>query len=211
MFDETQIQEQESIQEQPEEQVQEQAVETQQAKNFKMLREKSDRIERERDELARRLHEVESKKQASEDINLNPDDLVEWKHVDKKFKKLESELKDYQFRAKYPNFEQIVSPENVKNLESNHPELVSIIRNSSDVYSQGAATYELIKKLGISSEDVYKDDKERIDKNVSKPKPTSYISPQGGNSPLSRANAFENGLTDDLKKALWKEIQQNRQ
>jgi hypothetical protein len=53
-------------------------------------------------------------------------------------------------------------------------------------------------------------DKLRAQKNAAKPKPLASVNPQQGDSPLSKANAFANGLTDDLKKQLRKEMEDAR-
>ncbi len=50
----------------------------------------------------------------------------------------------------------------------------------------------------------------RIQKNASKPKPLASVNPQQGDSPLSRANAFANGLTEELKDQLRKEMSESR-
>ena len=58
--------------------------------------------------------------------------------------------------------------------------------------------------------DNYKTDRELAQKNASKPKPLASVSPQQGDSPLSRANAFANGLTNELKAQLRKEMEEAR-
>ena len=65
----------------------------------------------------------------------------------------------------------------------------------------------MVKKLGIS-EQVMVDNqgKATAQRNAAKPRPTASISPQQGETPLSRANAFANGLTEEMKKQLYKEM-----
>ena len=46
--------------------------------------------------------------------------------------------------------------------------------------------------------------------NHAKPRPISSIGAQEGDGPLSKANAFANGLTDELKQQLLKEMQEAR-
>ncbi|HZW61479.1 MAG TPA: hypothetical protein VFF04_04610 [Candidatus Babeliales bacterium] len=247
MFDDTQIENQveETIQEQPE-QVEEiksdQLVaeeksdfakastdrqESAQAKNFRQLREKAERAERERDEAIRILREIEvrSAQEVPEEdysINLDPDALAEGKHlnkVDKKIKKLEEQLRQYQYqsatyaveaklKSDYPDFDKIVSPENVESLKNAYPEIAdTIMASSSDLYKKGVSAYTMIKNLGIYKEDNYVQDRERAQRNAAKPKPLTSINAQQGDSPLSRANAFANGLTDELKTQLRKEME----
>ena len=47
---------------------------------------------------------------------------------------------------------------------------------------------------------------EAINANINKPRPASSIGAQTGTQPLQRANAFANGLTDELKEQLLREM-----
>ena len=64
----------------------------------------------------------------------------------------------------------------------------------------------IMKKFGIYREDPHSEDRIRALRNTQKPKPITSVSPQQGDSPLSKANAFANGLTEDLKAQLRKEM-----
>lgn len=203
-------------------------AETPAAKSFRELREQKQRVERERDELARRFQEMETKRQQpiikdEEDVNVGNDDIVEGKHLskyDRKIKKLQEELSQYQqqsnvtatevrLRNQYPDFDKVVSKDNIEILRSSYPEVAETINNSStDLYSKAVSAYTLIKKLGITVEDIYVEDKQKAIKNAAKPRPLASVNPQQGESPLARANAFANGLTEDLKKQLHQEMLQ---
>jgi hypothetical protein len=194
-----------------------------QQRDFKELREAKKRIERERDELARKLQETLQPKQTQEedlDIRINPEDLVEGKHLskyDKKIRKLEEQLKHYQqqnvsisaetrLKSMYPDFDKVVSAENISQLNETYPELAYTLRSSTDLYNTGVSAYTLIKKLGIHQDDNYVQERERVQKNMAKPRSVASIAPQQSESPLTQVNAFSNGLTDDLKKQLHKEM-----
>ena len=199
------------------------------AKNMRALREKSERIERERDEALKKLQELQYGKHHSHDhdddeIKIGPDELAEGKHVtqvDRKIKKLEQQLQSYQqstnattaearLKAQYPDFDRVVSKDNIDLLKETEPEIAYTINASSDIYSKAVSAYKMIKKLGIYQEDPYIKDRERAEHNAAKPRPLASVSPQQGDSPLSKANAFANGLTDDLKKQLYKEMVEAR-
>lgn len=186
--------------------------------NFERLRESKERAERERDELLKKLQEKHEKKQDYK-IDINEDDLVEGRHI----KKLQAELEAVQarlenqqkqaynmtaetkLRSKYPDFDSVVSPENVKMLRDAYPEIAATLASSPDLYAQGLSAYTMIKKLGIIQPS-YDRDKEIAIKNSMKPKPLTSVEPQNAESPLSHANAFANGLTEDLKKQLLREM-----
>lgn len=197
-----------------------------QAKNFRQLKEQKQIVERERDEYARRIQELEAQQAPEEDLeyNLGNDDLAEGKHlrkVDSKVKRLEEQLRQYQqqsnvsmvearLKAQYPDIDSIVSQENLEQLQDNYPEIAQSISSTTDLYAKAVSAYTLIKKLGIAQEDRYVAEKSIVKLNAAKPKPLASVSPQQGDSPLSKANAFANGLSDDLKKQLQKEMNDAR-
>lgn len=203
----------------------EQKVERIQARNFKQLREQKENAERERDHLLSLLNTQKQQVapinvEEDYDVNLNPDDLAEGKHlskVQKKIKSLETQLRQYQqqtaesaielrIRTQCPDFEKVCTPENVAVLRETDPELAATINSSSDLYNKAIAAYKAIKRYGISTEDNYVADKVRAQQNAAKPRPLASVNAQMGDSPLTKANAFANGLTEDLKKSLWREM-----
>jgi hypothetical protein len=234
--------EQDSVQAQPEnedqvlEEVKPVKTKVSSAESFKQLKEAKEReaneryrAERERDDLARKYRELEAKMQKPEtketpdedySININPDDLVEGKHlskVDKKIQALEKQLKQYEqqttintiqsrLKIQFPDFDSVVSPSNIESLKNNYPELAQTLNSSTDLYATAVSAYTMMKKLGIAQSPEQKADIERVQRNAAKPRPLASVSPQQGDSPLSKANAFANGLTDELKEQLRKEM-----
>lgn len=180
------------------------APETGQQLNFRRLKEEKERLQRERDELARMIQQQKSTQ--SED----PDDLADKKYVKEQFRYLHEQLIETRIKSQYPDFEAVVNNDNIEVLKSTYPELADSLSSSPDLYKKAVSAYTLIKKLGIGSEDSYKQDKDLAQKNAAKPKPLVSVAPQQGESPLSRANAFAHGLTPELKAQLWKETQEAR-
>lgn len=207
--------------------------------SWKELRNKAEQAQRERDEAVRLLQQIQqnqerqnakpAQEEVEEDLSFSveEDALVEGKHlskVNKQIKKLENQLKQYEQQASlnstevklkttYPDFDTIVTKENLENLRNTYPEIASTINSSQDIYAKAVSAYTMIKKLGIATPvDTFQDDKAQAQKNALKPKPLASVSPSGSNdSPLNRANAFASGkLTDDLQKALLKEMQEAR-
>ena len=180
------------------------APETGQQLNFRRLKEEKERLQRERDELARIIQQ--QKNQPIED----PDDLADKKYVKEQFKFLHEQLVETKIKSQYPDFDSVVNNDNIEVLKNTYPELADSLSSSPDLYKKAVSAYTLIKKLGIGSEDTYRQEKEMAQKNAAKPKPLASVAPQQGESPLSRANAFAHGLTPELKAQLWKEIQESR-
>ena len=203
-------------------------------RNFKAMRELRAKAERERDEAMRRAAELEARltgfqpqQEAApefDDINIGNDDLVEGKHVKQltsELRKLRAEVKQQQqqsmsslvearLKMEYPDIEKVVTKENIEILGIQEPDIAATINDSQDLYKKAVAAYKLIKKFGIQHEDNYSDDRARAQTNAAKPRPLTSVSPQQGDSPLSHANAFANGLTDELKASLLKEMMNAR-
>lgn len=206
--------------------------------HFKAVKQLKEKAERERDEALRRAAELETRLtgyqapqvQPEEDysINLGNDELVEGKHiskmdkkVDSKIKALEEKLKRYEtqssqsfveakLKMEYPDIEKVVTKENIEILSMQEPDIAATIQDSQDLYKKAVTAYKLIKKFGIQTDDNYHQDRVRAQENSSKPRPLTSIAPQQGNSPLSHANAFANGLTDELRAQLLKEMMEAR-
>lgn len=189
--------------------------------NFSRLREAKEKAERERAELEKRLSAYEQKE---EEVKNSPDygddDFVEGKHLKSELKSIRKELNSYKkqqveqtdevrLKAKYSDFETIVNPDNIAKLKELDPETAETIAMSqASLFIRGAAAYKRLKELGVGREKEYEKDIKHTQTNASKPRASNSISPQQGDSPLSMANAFANGLTTDIKQQLWKEMQE---
>lgn len=225
---------QEVIQEPVEQENVEAPQEDLQAKNIREMRLTKEKAERERDEAYQLLQQMkqqnETKKtsepEPEEDLgfDIGEDDLVEGKHlgkVAKEIRELKKELRNYQqastsattetkLKNKYTDFDSVVSKENVEVLVRDYPELGDTLRSNKDLYSQAVSAYTMIKNMGIYKEDKYVEDRVKVENNAGKPRPLTSVAPQQGDSPLTRANAFANGLTDELKSQLIKEMNEAR-
>jgi hypothetical protein len=196
--------------------------------SFSKLRESKDKAIRERDEAYRLLKQYEDNKapqqvvsdDSDDDIGLESEDYAHGKHlskVDKKVKKLEQQLKQYQQQSsamtvearilsQFPDYSSVVSDDNIAQLREEFPEMAQTLHSSTDFYSKAVSTYKLIKKLGISPDSTYDNEKAVVQRNASKPRSVASIAPQQSDSPLTKANAFQNGLTEELKSSLHKEM-----
>jgi len=219
----------ETLEKQPEpEQVVVEKKPTAPQESWKKLREKALAAEKRAAELEAALMQAQASRQQQpqeeeeEEISVDADALVEGKHlsqVNKHIKKLEQQLQQYQqqtalsatemrLKTQYPDFDNIVSRENLESLRLAYPEIAQTINSSSDLYSKAVSAYTMIKKLGINEDnESFEAEKEVIHKNANKPKPSALLKPQQGDSPLTKANAFATGpLTDELKAAMLKEM-----
>jgi vacuolar-type H+-ATPase subunit I/STV1 len=217
-----------SVAPQPEqEQKEKKAEDTDSDRNFRELRRKTQRLEQEKEQYRARLEQYEAQKQHAkpvqeeEEIGIGDEDIVEGKTLKqfiKKQKALEAELKTFKakssediiesrIRARFPDYYSVVNSSSLETLAEEDPELAYTIQSSQDFYNKAVLAYKEIKRRGIMSAETYDSDKKRAQENAAKPRPTVSAAPQRGDSPMSKANAFAQGLTTELKASLWKEMQ----
>jgi len=190
--------------------------------NWRALREAREKAEQERDEVVARLRQQDSNqnngqgnnRQVQEErLTIGDDDLVEGKHfkqgqqqINNRIVQLEQQLIEAQIKATYPDFDKVVNKDTLGMLRDTDPDLAESLSYNPNLRSQAVAAYKAIKRYGLSGPD-FSREKAKINTNSSKPRTVTSLSPQQGESPLSRANAFANGLTDELKTQLWQEMQ----
>lgn len=185
--------------------------------NIRQLREAKDQAQKERDELMRRLQEIEQAKQQNveEEAPLSPDDLVEWRYVQKELKAVREQLNTYQqqstatatetaLRTKYSDFDSIVTKDNIELLRTMEPELADSINANPNLYNKAVAAYKAIKRLNEYRTD---QDKERALKNMHKPRASNAASPQSGDTPLSKAHGYGQRMTEERRKEVYEEMQ----
>lgn len=192
--------------------------ETSEQINFDALRQAKEAAERERDTYRRQLEaqrqqQQQPQSQPQKQTVLGDDDLVEGRHIkaaDERYKKIENQLRqeltETRLKVQYPDFDAVVNSNSVAQLKAAYPELAATLSQSTDFYNTGASAYTLIKKLGIYDGKNHSSNQKIVQDNSTKPRPLSSVSPQQGESPLSHANAFANGLTPELKKKMWQEM-----
>jgi hypothetical protein len=205
-----------------------QSKESVQAKNFRELREKADRAARERDDLAQQIKELKSQLTQKDDFSLNPDDLVEGKHlaqVMKEQKELKEQLRQYsqqrhlaeaeiRLKSKYTDFDQVVNEKNILALKEINPQRAETIKSiaAHNPEEALALAYSAIKENNLYEEPKRHDqDMIKAQQNYSKPRPLNTVSAQHTDSPISRMNAFAQGeLTPEMQKQHFKEMQEAR-
>ncbi len=176
--------------------------------DFRNLRTAKERLEFENRELQARISKIEEERKKEK---YDPDELVERSYVDKQLKETKAEMQrmsnEYRLKANYPDFDKVVNETTIAKLKEKNATIAAAIGQVPDTYSQAAAAYEAIKTMGIYNEDVYSDDRQRAQDNANKPRPLQSIAPQKGDSAVPTATAFGEGLTDERKREVWKEMQ----
>jgi hypothetical protein len=204
--------------------------------NMRILREKAEKAERERDEMMRQIlafqqqqqpkvqEPIETEEDYLASLGIEADSLAEGKHLKplmKELRSLKNELNQYKrqtvqdtievrLKSRFPDFDSVVNQSNLEMLRNANPVLAEAILATPDQFKQATLAYEMVKQYGIYKDTSYDQDKIVAQKNAAKPRPLASVSPQQGESPMSKANAFANGLTADLKAQLLKEMNQHK-
>lgn len=197
-----------------------QEVENRNAQNIRVLREDKEKAQRENYELLRRLQAYESQKQEAakkaQEPPLAPDDLVEWRVVQREMKILRDQVEksimeqdnsatEVKLKAQFTDFDAVVSRENIEMLRTMEPELAESIHSNPNVYTKAVAAYKAIKKLGLGDKQAL--EKEKIAQNSVRPRSAQAAAPQQSDSPLTKANIYGTKLDKDSKAAIWAEMQ----
>jgi hypothetical protein len=203
------------------------------AKNFRVLREKTERLEWENREYQRkelqRLQEEELRRskpvQQEDDSNIADDDYTAKKDVEKIFNKknkvyeerinkLEQMLVEKQLKEDYPDFDNVVTDENMKKLAAKFPHHVRNLSYSPNYYDRAAAAYELItdKKINAEVEQEHQTQviKQKIQNNLNRTKSAATVASSATSSALARAANYTDELTPERKQQLWKEMQDTK-
>ena len=168
--------------------------------NIRRIRkEEKARHEREMKDLQQRLKRYEEAKQEAP--------LTDQQKLQKTVEDLERKLIEQEIKAKYPDVDEVVSDENIQILIDEHPEVANALRQTTNIKDKTVAAYKYIKRLGLADKQSPSPDATRAQVNSMKPRPLASIS--SGNSPLSHANMFANGLTDELKATLLREMMES--
>lgn len=204
-----------------------------QDKNWRALREKHERLQKEFDETSKRSREYEellfkiaqqqqqtsSPEPEEEQLNIQPDDWLTYEQFEKlnekRTKRLVQQALDEDRRKRadeelpqrlstqYPDFNSVVTEDNVKQLKALEPEVASALNRIDDKYAQAVAAYKYIKKL-VPDAAEQTEFKQRVEKNSKRPGSLSSVS----SSSLSQAQGFEKGLTPEVKAQLFREMQE---
>lgn len=203
--------------------------------NLRFLRERAEKAERERDELMRyamSMQQQPKQQQAEpapeEELGFEVDDdaLIEGRHVKQlaqeiihlkkmmkqnqlQSKKTEVETMEMRLQTQYPDFNQVVTKENLVKLRQMNPDLADSILRNPDQYRQAKLAYDMVKQFGIVKNNARVTEQAVAKKNINKPRPSTSIAPTQSESPISKVNAFANmELTKDVKRAHYEEMLQ---
>jgi len=208
-----------------------QPQETEKEMNFRKLRESNEQLQREREQdrqmmiqlqeqlLKQNPQAQEAPKEVDEFANLDKSD---WSTIDQTEKlaeriadsRFEKKMAEYEamrrkeeapqrIKSKFQDFDSVVTEDNVKQLRALEPDVADALSLIGDEEAKAVAAYKYIKAFVPQAAEATAS-KQRIQENANQPK---SLSAAAGVSPLSQAGSFENGLTPDIKKQLYAEME----
>lgn len=231
MDDEQNIQvEQEEVQEQLEAQSQQEANSQAESRrrndveyNWAEARRKMSELERKNYEMEAQLKRLTPQAPPEEDefATLSEEDIITVKQAKKLAEKTANQVAQKVLREreaataeerimlKFPDYKDVITNENVEYLKQNEPEITDYLLSlAHDPYKQASEAYKWMKKVVKPLDPQLENDKKRAQANAAKPLSVQAISKSA--SPIGQAHMFENGLTPQLKKQLWDEMQAAR-
>jgi hypothetical protein len=113
---------------------------------------------------------------------------------------------ELRLKSQFPDFEAVVTVDNLKKLAATKPALHRVILANQDAYDAGYTAYEVIKNSGLIDTSYAEQDR-KIEENKYKPRAAANAAPQVGDSPLSRVGDYDRRvLTEDRKMQLLKQV-----
>jgi hypothetical protein len=192
-----------------------------QDRNWKETRRKMQELERrakEQEELISQLKAPQKASQEDELDKLGDEDIVTKGQARKLATKMAEEIAQRVIRErenatveerlnlKFQDFNQVVTRENIELLKETEPELAMSLSHNSDQYSQGIAAYKLLKRLGIGTEEMPKEQVREKQKAIANSQKPISVNAVTKTSAIGNAHMFENGLTKELKEQLNREM-----
>lgn len=207
-----------NVPEAPQDQVQERKKSVEY--NWAEARRKMEILDAQNREMRQKLDQIQQAQQPSEDDEIErmgAEELMTKAQAQKLAEKTARTVADQMIRQrdaetsrerlmmKFPDIGDVVTPENLEQLREQEPELYRSLEYIPDPYEAGAAAYKLLKKVNNVAKNNL--EKKQAEKNSQKPQSVNAVT---NRSAIGNAHLFENGLTPELKKQLWSEMQEAR-
>ena len=217
---------QEQVQVQPEEKPVEQPKESQKEQNLRILRERAERAERRAAEMEQLMQQQKQQQyqqpqqvqqvEHQEEFRMEDDAYLDGKKFNNYLERKKQEdrkqreenqrlqqqilssLAEQRIRTELPDFDQVVSAENLKNLAAVKGESYQSMMSNPDLYAKAKTAYDMIKGYGLNED--YSDMNKKIADNKSKPRAAASVAPQQADTPLSRVGDYDRRILTDAQR-----------
>jgi hypothetical protein len=168
-------------------------------KNWEEVRRKMREQQQLIEESQKKIQELTAPKSPKEEENwgIDDDDLAEGKHIKelkKELKALQKDLKSREVEAvqervqtKFPDYESVVSQENIETLKKIKPGLAKALSRFDNPYELAVEAYDLIKTYVVKEPSGPSLEAKKVEENSSKPRSAQAISKT---SALADVNQF---------------------
>lgn len=186
--------------------------------NWKQASRKLRDLEKQNEELAKALNRIQKPEAEDDELDKMGDDDIMTKAQAKKMaermarqvserviKEREAMTAEDRVKAKFPDFDSVVTRENIELLKQSEPEVAQSLAMNPDPYAQAVAVYRTLKTSGLGRSDLANEKQKAISNSK---KPVSVNAVSKGASAIANAHIFESGLTPELKASLYKEMQE---
>jgi len=207
------------------------------AKHFNRINKEKEQLKLERDALLNKIKQQEQYQQSGQsqsiDTHVSPDDFnidennfaegKDLKRIVNEMRDLKKELHQYKqktalevtearLNAEHADFNKVFTDDNIELFKAEHPDIAeSLLNSNADPYKVAKSMYKAMKQFGIYAEEPTKTvtkDRERVQANLSKPRPVASVTARQGNSPLSKAGEYaDDELTEERKATLRAEVE----
>lgn len=184
-------------------------------RNFSAMRESKRELEAQLAEQAKQLKAFDDAKKKQQEIS-GDDDLYldedekkqkaytqQQQNMQQMYAQTQAMQAEIRLKQKYQDFDDVVSADNVDVLKALYPKAAYEIINEQDIYAKAEKAYEAMKKYNIfTSDDSLSNNasaqKEKVAKNIAKPRPLS--SAKAGSPALGAANAFADDSREEKRR-----------
>ena len=128
--------------------------------------------------------------------------------VEETMKKQHASTAEERIRMKYPDFDDVLTDENIQFLRENKPSLVRSVLANSDPYAQAEAAYELAKSFCPQNNSESRENMKKLEENKAKPLSSNAV--KKPSSALDNAHAYtqDKQLTKEGRDYYYQQMQQ---
>ena len=188
-------------------------------KNWAEVRRKMREQQQLIEESQRKIAELTSPKASSEEENwgVDDEDLVEGKHykeLKKELKALQSDLKNREnetvqerVQARFSDFKDVVTPENIELLKEKKPVLAKALSRTDNQYELAVEAYDLIKTYVMKEAPRESPEARRAAENSTKPRSVQTVSKTSALADLNQFADMDVKSKKDFLRSKYEEMQ----
>lgn len=129
--------------------------------------------------------------------------------IEETFKKQHADTAEDRIKLKYPDFDDVMSEQNIEYLRKNKPSLVRSVLSNPDPYAQAEAAYELAMAFCPQSDEA-KENMKKIAENQAKPISSNSVKKSASALDQAQGYAKDKVLTKEGRSFYYEQMQEAR-